>query len=360
MAHPAPTPNVAPNAEVGWTEPYSKLIFENAAIGIALVDLEGRPIAANAALQRMLGYTESELQARTFPEFTFPDDVTSDWTLFEELLAGTRQSYQIEKRYVRKDGRLVWGRLNASMVLGGPDGTSHCVGILEDITEQKSADEDRARLAAIVTSSHDAIIGQRLDGAIASWNPAAERLFGYAADEVLGRSLAFLVPADRQDEWAANMDRVRSGEQIEAYETTRVCKDGRCVQVSLSVSPIVDQRVQVVGFSSIARDITARQRSDAALRASEERFVFSTTASPFRRIPGGIPATISCSRRSTRRVTLSPRVGYVRGSDAVLLSCMGTTRWSSPVFEPASTTGVLSDTKCPTGRRQPEESASSV
>jgi diguanylate cyclase (GGDEF)-like protein/PAS domain S-box-containing protein len=272
MAHPAPTPNVAPNAEVGWTEPYSKLIFENAAIGIALVDLEGRPIAANAALQRMLGYTESELQARTFPEFTFPDDVTSDWTLFEELLAGTRQSYQIEKRYVRKDGSLVWGRLNASMVLGGPDGTSHCVGILEDITEQKSADEDRARLAAIVTSSHDAIIGQRLDGAIASWNPAAERLFGYAADEVLGRSLAFLVPADRQDEWAANMDRVRSGEQIEAYETTRVCKDGRCVQVSLSVSPIVDQRVQVVGFSSIARDITARQRSDAALRASEERF----------------------------------------------------------------------------------------
>jgi two-component system CheB/CheR fusion protein len=121
-------------------------------------------------------------------------------------------------------------------------------------------------LAAIVESSEDAIVSKRLDGTITSWNPAAERLFGYTAEEVIGRPISILAPPDRENEMPANLERIRRGEKVDRYETIRRRKDGSLVDISLTVSPICDETGRIVGASKIARDITARKRAEERQR----------------------------------------------------------------------------------------------
>lgn len=128
--------------------------------------------------------------------------------------------------------------------------------------------ETKAQLAAIVKSSDDAIIGKDLNGVIQSWNAGAERLFGYTAQEAVGQPVTILFPADRLNEEPGILDRIRQGERIQHYETVRRRKDGSLVDISLSVSPIVDAQGKIVGASKIARDIGERKRLDEALRLS--------------------------------------------------------------------------------------------
>jgi PAS domain S-box-containing protein len=126
-------------------------------------------------------------------------------------------------------------------------------------------------LAAIVDSSDDAIIGKTLDGTIVSWNPGAERIYGYRADEIIGRSISVLVPPDHPDELPPIFERLRNGERIDHYETTRIRKDGRRITVSVTISPVHDEDGQIVGASAVARDITAQQDLiKAAMRLREE------------------------------------------------------------------------------------------
>jgi two-component system sensor kinase FixL len=127
-------------------------------------------------------------------------------------------------------------------------------------------------LSAIVESSGDAIIGKDLDGVVLTWNRGAEHLYGYAAQEIVGRSISLLIPEDQQDELPAVLARVRAGERVDPYETVRRTKDGHRIDVSLTVSPIKDATGRVVGASAVARDITPRKHADAALRASEARW----------------------------------------------------------------------------------------
>jgi two-component system sensor kinase FixL len=126
-------------------------------------------------------------------------------------------------------------------------------------------------LAAIVESSDDAIIGKDPDGVIVTWNGGAERLYGYTAQEIIGRSISLLIPDGHSDELHTVLARINAGKRVEHFDTVRLTKDGRLVDVSLTVSPITDASGQVVGASAIARDITERKRSDAALRNSEGR-----------------------------------------------------------------------------------------
>jgi PAS domain S-box-containing protein len=121
-------------------------------------------------------------------------------------------------------------------------------------------------LAAIVESSDDAIVSKTLDGTITSWNPAAERLFGYTAEEVIGRPISIVAAPDREDEMPANLERIRRGERVERYDTVRRRKDGSLVDISLTVSPIRDETGRIVGASKIARDITARKHAEERQR----------------------------------------------------------------------------------------------
>jgi PAS domain S-box-containing protein len=140
---------------------------------------------------------------------------------------------------------------------------SQKLNILEDISEQKRAEVVQAYLAAIMESSNDAIIGKTMQGIIIIWNQGAERLFGYKATEIIGLPVNTLIPPDRQGEEVMILERLRRGERIEHFETVRVRKDGRFVDVSLTISPIKDSSGRIIGASKIACDISERKQADA-------------------------------------------------------------------------------------------------
>ena len=140
----------------------------------------------------------------------------------------------------------------------------------QDITERKRAEEDRARLAAIVESSDDVIIGKTLEGFITSWNKGAERIYGYSAEEAVGQPISMLVPPERPNEIPRILESIRQGEKVDHLETVRVSKDGRRLEISLTVSPIRNSAGDIVGASTIARDITERKRAEEAVRQARE------------------------------------------------------------------------------------------
>ncbi len=144
--------------------------------------------------------------------------------------------------------------------------------VFREVTERRRTEETLRRLSAIVESSDDAIIGKTLDGIITSWNSAAEALYGYRAEEMIGQPISLLSPRDHVDEMPNILRRLARGERIQHFETVRQRKDGTQVDVWLNVSPILDAAGRVVGASTIVRDITARKRAETALRASEEQF----------------------------------------------------------------------------------------
>jgi PAS domain S-box-containing protein len=138
---------------------------------------------------------------------------------------------------------------------------------VRDMSQQKQTQEARARLAAIVQSSDDAIISKTLDGIILSWNPAAERLFGYSSQEAVGKPMLMLIPPERHTEEPAILTRIANGERVDHFETVRVRKDGRRIDVSVSISPIKDGQGKIVAASKIARDITERKATEAKAQA---------------------------------------------------------------------------------------------
>jgi PAS domain S-box-containing protein len=155
------------------------------------------------------------------------------------------------------------------------DAAGEVVGALNmfvDISERKRSEEIAQRLASIVESSDDAIIGKNLDGIITSWNKSAERLFGYGAEEVVGKSITILIPADRQGEEDAILKRIRSGQRVEHFETVRQRKYGGLMDISLTISPIKNSLGKIIGASKIARDITERKRAAEAAQRAEREF----------------------------------------------------------------------------------------
>jgi PAS domain S-box-containing protein len=140
------------------------------------------------------------------------------------------------------------------------------MNMLVDITEQKIAERNRVLLAAIGESSEDAIISKNLDGVVSSWNRGAERLFGYRSEEMIGQPILRLIPPERHDEERVILDRLRRGERIEHYETVRVARNGRRIEISLTISPVRDGNGHIIGVSKVARDITERKRVEETLR----------------------------------------------------------------------------------------------
>jgi PAS domain S-box-containing protein len=372
-----------------------RAIFNQAAVGIAVADLDGRFNEVNDRFLEIVGYTESDLQKLTFLDITHPSDRDISRQRSVELLQGNDSRYAYEKRFQRKDGSSVWtlttvsllkdiagkpkqfigiiediserkhseeaaqarqhelslifanvsdaifylaaepdgrfrilsvnpafsqvtgfekekvvGRLVAdvlpeparSMALRNyetsirekrtvrweettqyPSGrksglasvspifdeNGKCISLIEtihDITERQRDEKARAQLAAVVESSDDAIITKTLDGIITTWNAGAQRIFGYVAEEVVGKPVSILMPPERVDEEPGILQRLRRGERIHHYETVRRRKDGTLLDISLSISPMRDGSGKLVGASKIARDITASKRDEQRLR----------------------------------------------------------------------------------------------
>src|ERR1700758_2267678 len=245
-------------------------VFNASPIGIAVENLEGQPLFVNPAFCSFLGFSEEELRNKHCVDFSPPEDAEKDWALFQELKAGSIDHYQLEKRYFRKDGSLVWGRLSISLLNSHP--SPLVVAMVEDITDKKRAEEARFRHAAIVEASDDAIISENLDGVIVRWNGGAQRIYGYTEGETVGKPITILVPRELVDEEDKILERVRAGERIEHYETLRVTKEEKGINVSLSVSPIKDSSGRILGLCSISRDISDRKRGEEARRFAEQEF----------------------------------------------------------------------------------------
>src|SRR5262245_6331383 len=144
------------------------------------------------------------------------------------------------------------------------------VNLLVDITDLRDAQDARGLLSAIVSSSDDAIVSKTLDGRITSWNAGAERIFGYTSEEAVGQPITMLIPPDRHGEEVEILNRLRRGERIDHFESVRRTKNGRLIDVSLTVSPVRNGQGRIIGASKIARDITSQKREQAALREARD------------------------------------------------------------------------------------------
>jgi PAS domain S-box-containing protein len=188
----------------------------------------------------------------------------------DAALQGTESLWAAEYRFRNAAGsyRHILDRAHISRNSLGQ--AVRAVGAMMDITERKMAEQQRALHAAIVESTDDAIISKTLDGTIRSWNPGAERLFGYSASEAIGRNIVLIIPPDKLDEEVEILNRMRLGERVDHFETARVTKYGRTVNISLAVSPLWDSEGRVIGASKVARDITARKRAQEELQRQDE------------------------------------------------------------------------------------------
>jgi len=244
-------------------------LFDAAKDGILILDAETGHISdANPALTELLGFSHAELVDTPIWELGLFHDVLANKAGFEQLQA---QGYARDENVILegRDGRKITVEFLSSVYLSGDRNVIQCN--VRDVTERKRAEENSIRLAAIVNSSDDAIIGKTVQGIITSWNPGAERMFGYSSDEAVGESMCILFPPECKGDEQKILDRVASGEPIEHFEAVRVGKDGRRIDVSVSLSRIVDQDHKVIGLSKIARDITQRKKTEREVhRLNEE------------------------------------------------------------------------------------------
>ena len=199
---------------------------------------------------------------------THPED-RAKWQGAIDRAIDRKSDYEVEFRILLPDATTKYIHTVGHPVLNTSGDLVQFVGSSTDITERKRAEQATRLLAAIVESSHDAIVSKSLNGVITSWNKGAEQLFGYAAEEAVGRNITLIIPPERRDEERMILEQLTRGERVDHFETVRMRKDGSLLDVSLTISPMKDVSGRVVGASKLARDITEQKRAEEALRQAQ-------------------------------------------------------------------------------------------
>ena len=242
-------------------------LLNRAPLGVYVVDADFRICEVNPVALQVFGDIPGGVIGRDFDEVihTLWDKEYADELvhIFRDIL-NTGEPYVAPERADRRldRGGIEYYEWRVDRITL-PDGRFGLVCYFRDITAQKQAVAAKAYLAAIVDSADDAILSKDLDGVIQSANASAERLFGYTADELVGRPVRMLIPPDRQSEEDDILTRLRKGERVEHFETVRMTKDGRRLDVALTISPVLDDAGAIIGASKIVRDITTVKQSEA-------------------------------------------------------------------------------------------------
>ena len=248
-----------------------RVLFDIVPAMICFKDTENRILRVNKRLADSFGVTVKELEGKSTSE-VYPQGANTFYADDLEVIKSGKPKLGVIDRVQAREGKERWIQTDRVPLCGLDDKVKGIVVMVQDITERKRRDEDIGRLAAIVDNSDDAIISKTLDGIVTSWNPAAEKLFGYTASEITGQPLRLIIPLDRTEEEAEILAGFGRGEIIRHIETVRVRKDGRRLDVSATISPIKDYEGRIIGASKIIRDITEKKRAENALKASELRY----------------------------------------------------------------------------------------
>jgi PAS domain S-box-containing protein len=242
-------------------------VVESSDDAIVSKDLNGIITSWNRAAERMFGYTAEEAVGQSI-RMIIPADRQAEEDMVIGRIRSGKGVAHFETIRQRKNGEQIPISLTVSPIYDEQGVVIGASKIARDLSDRQRADVAARRLAAVVESSDDAIITKNLDSIITSWNPAAERMFGYTAAEAIGKSIRMLIPDELQGEEDTVLAKIRAGESLDHYETIRQRKDGTRLSISLTVSPIRDDRGVIVGASKIARDVTERVRLTAAAKES--------------------------------------------------------------------------------------------
>jgi PAS domain S-box-containing protein len=273
---------------------------------IVVVDREYRYVLANRAFLNYRRMEREQVVGRSAPEIlnegVFETVVKEK---LDECFQGNVVTFEMKYKYPKLGERDL---SLAYFPIEGPQGVDRAACVLQDITERKRAETAVLRLAAIVESSDDTIISKDLNGVITSWNAGAQRTFGFTEAEAVGQPMTIIIPPELLDEETRILQGLRAGEHIQHYETVRVTKQGKRVDVSLTISPMKDSDGRVVGASKIARDITERRRTEEALQRSEAEA--KARAEELAVILDAVPGMALISRDPAGQTITGSRVAY--------------------------------------------------
>jgi len=239
----------------------SEKLFRSIAINIPnsvviVIDKEHRYVTVEGDLMTKLGYNRRDYEGKHPTEIGQTERYLASKHLYDRMMAG--EKFSIERKSATGENFIV----HFVPLKNEHDDIETGLIMAIDITDIKQAEEKSAKLAAIIDGSDDAIISKTLESVITSWNASAERMFGYTGDEIIGETIYKLIPPDRQNEEPLILSRLKNGERMEHFETKRLTKDGKLLDVSLTISPIKDSQGNIIGLSKIARDITERKQNE--------------------------------------------------------------------------------------------------
>jgi PAS domain S-box-containing protein len=249
------------------SEARKNAVIESSLDAIVTIDATGRVLEFNPAAEQLFGHVRRDVIGRELAELLVPERLREQHrkglARFRETGEAAILGQRLEMPALHADGTEFPIELTVTIVdVDQTSGPTVFSASIRDLTERREADVLTARLAAIVQSSADAIIGKTLDGVIETWNDAAARLYGYTAEEAIGKHISMLAPPDRKHEIDELLEHVRHGDGVENFETIRVTKDGRELEISLTLSPICRADGELVGAATIARDVTEQRRAE--------------------------------------------------------------------------------------------------
>jgi urea ABC transporter urea binding protein len=256
-----------------------RAVFESAAISICLTCPDGTYLKTNPATLTILGYSETELRHKRFADLTYPADLEADLAFYNDLVAGNRDSYQIEKRYIRKDGQIVWGKLAVSAVRNSQGELQFTFGMIEDITARKLAEaalqQSETKYRELVENANSFLVRFDAQANITFFNEVAQQFFGYREEEILGRNvigtLVSAVDSDGNDMRQMVQNILKHPNQYIRHENENLCRNGDRVWIEWTNKALMNEAGELVGIQSIGIDATDRKRAETALRQSEAK-----------------------------------------------------------------------------------------